>query len=383
MLAAANFATAAARLPLPQAFRKAIGVKIKEETELIEGEVVEIEIDRPASGAVAKTVRCRCCPRCYLGLAGCELAGWRDAGAHLASPGPRPCPPCCARLLEHSCPAAPNPGLVTPPWACAYGVQGKLTMKTTEMETIYDLGVKMIEAIQREKVGRVGWGGGLLQLKETAGQGPCIVHVPWPSGYPASLPHCCRRCHCRCCALATAAATCRGCVTITAAPAGHSGRRDCDRQGIRQGAAAGAGLRLQRAGTDASRLGAAASRFQQQQQQRFASVASCVSGRPSPARSAAACLTTLLPTLVRSPSWAARLRGHETTTQWVRLPLLLHLLPRCRCCCRHCNCRRCCRCCSCRCRHALFPLLPPPLPLPLLMPWPPPPPPSPLLLPWP
>lgn len=30
--------------------------------------------------------------------------------------------------------------------------QGKLTMKTTEMETIYDLGVKMIEAIQREKV---------------------------------------------------------------------------------------------------------------------------------------------------------------------------------------------------------------------------------------
>ncbi|PRW39102.1 ruvB-like 2 [Chlorella sorokiniana] len=69
---------------LTQAFRKAIGVKIKEETELIEGEVVEIEIDRPASGAVAKT--------------------------------------------------------------------GKLTMKTTEMETIYDLGVKMIEAIQREKV---------------------------------------------------------------------------------------------------------------------------------------------------------------------------------------------------------------------------------------
>ncbi len=40
-----------------QAFRKAIGVKIKEETELIEGEVVEIEIDRPASGQLAKTVR--------------------------------------------------------------------------------------------------------------------------------------------------------------------------------------------------------------------------------------------------------------------------------------------------------------------------------------
>lgn len=31
-------------------------------------------------------------------------------------------------------------------------VQGKLTMKTSEMETVYDLGAKMIEAIQREKV---------------------------------------------------------------------------------------------------------------------------------------------------------------------------------------------------------------------------------------
>ena len=70
---------------LTQAFRKAIGVRIKEETEIIEGEVVEIEIDRPAaSGAAAKT--------------------------------------------------------------------GKLTLKTTEMETIYDLGQKMIESIQKEKV---------------------------------------------------------------------------------------------------------------------------------------------------------------------------------------------------------------------------------------
>ena len=31
-------------------------------------------------------------------------------------------------------------------------MQGKLTMKTTEMETIYDLGVKMVEALQKEKV---------------------------------------------------------------------------------------------------------------------------------------------------------------------------------------------------------------------------------------
>ncbi|CAL5369356.1 unnamed protein product [Camellia sinensis] len=41
---------------LMQAFRKAIGVRIKEETEVIEGEVVEIQIDRPAvSGAASKT----------------------------------------------------------------------------------------------------------------------------------------------------------------------------------------------------------------------------------------------------------------------------------------------------------------------------------------
>ncbi|KAK2184260.1 hypothetical protein NP493_273g02000 [Ridgeia piscesae] len=69
---------------LTQAFRKSIGVRIKEETEIIEGEVVEIQIDRPASGTGAKV--------------------------------------------------------------------GKLTLKTTEMETIYDLGQKMIESLTKEKV---------------------------------------------------------------------------------------------------------------------------------------------------------------------------------------------------------------------------------------
>eukprot|EP00128_Syssomonas_multiformis_P000728 Colp12_sorted_trinity150504_noHs@6717 len=69
---------------LTQAFRRSIGVRIKEETELIEGEVVEIQIDRPASGTGAKV--------------------------------------------------------------------GKLTLKTTEMETIYDLGQKMIESLTKEKV---------------------------------------------------------------------------------------------------------------------------------------------------------------------------------------------------------------------------------------
>jgi len=69
---------------LTQSFRKSIGVRIKEESEMIEGEVVEIQIDRPATGTGAKI--------------------------------------------------------------------GKLTLKTTEMETIYDLGAKMIESFTKEKV---------------------------------------------------------------------------------------------------------------------------------------------------------------------------------------------------------------------------------------
>ncbi|KAL7636506.1 UNVERIFIED_CONTAM: hypothetical protein RMT77_013281 [Armadillidium vulgare] len=69
---------------LTQAFRRSIGVRIKEETEIIEGEVVEIQIDRPATGMGTKI--------------------------------------------------------------------GKLTLKTTEMETIYDLGNKLIESLTKEKV---------------------------------------------------------------------------------------------------------------------------------------------------------------------------------------------------------------------------------------
>lgn len=68
---------------LTQAFRKSIGVRIREEAEIIEGEVVEIEIDKSVQSG-AKT--------------------------------------------------------------------GKITLKTTEMETIYDLGQKMIEAISKEKI---------------------------------------------------------------------------------------------------------------------------------------------------------------------------------------------------------------------------------------
>lgn len=69
---------------LSQALRKSIGVRIKEETEIIEGEVVEIQIDRPASGTGQKV--------------------------------------------------------------------GKVTLKTTEMETNYDLGNKIIECFMKEKV---------------------------------------------------------------------------------------------------------------------------------------------------------------------------------------------------------------------------------------
>merc|ERR1711959_268810 len=42
---------------LTQAFRRSIGVRIKEEAEIIEGEVVEIQIDRPAAGAGSKLGR--------------------------------------------------------------------------------------------------------------------------------------------------------------------------------------------------------------------------------------------------------------------------------------------------------------------------------------
>ena len=69
---------------LTQAFRRSIGVRIKDETEIIEGEVVEIQIDRSVTGAGAQV--------------------------------------------------------------------GKITMKTTDMETIYDLGTKMIESLTKEKV---------------------------------------------------------------------------------------------------------------------------------------------------------------------------------------------------------------------------------------
>lgn len=69
---------------LTQAIRKSIGVRIKEESEIIEGEVVEFQVERPATGTGAKV--------------------------------------------------------------------GKLILKTTDMETVYDLGSKMIDSIMKEKI---------------------------------------------------------------------------------------------------------------------------------------------------------------------------------------------------------------------------------------
>merc|ERR1711988_688348 len=83
---------------LTQAFRRSIGVRIMEETEMIEGEVVEIQVDEPAASGGEKT--------------------------------------------------------------------GRLTLCTTEMETVYDLGPQMIESLQKEKVGA----GDVITIDKAAGR---------------------------------------------------------------------------------------------------------------------------------------------------------------------------------------------------------------------
>ena len=82
---------------LMQAFRKSIGVRIKEEAEIIEGEVVEVQIDRSLTGAT-KT--------------------------------------------------------------------GKIVIKTTDMETVYELGGKMIDALNREKV----TAGDVITIEKSSGR---------------------------------------------------------------------------------------------------------------------------------------------------------------------------------------------------------------------
>lgn len=111
---------------LTQAFRRSLGIRIKEFSEIIEGEVVEIVIDRPTSGI---------------------------------------------------------------------GKKGKLTMKTTDMETIYDLGTKLIDVIHKENIragdvisidkanGRiVKLGRSYARAKDYDAVGSEVKFVPCPEG---------------------------------------------------------------------------------------------------------------------------------------------------------------------------------------------------------
>ncbi|KAJ2896344.1 putative aaa family atpase-like protein [Zalerion maritima] len=82
---------------LTQAFRKSIGVRIKEESEIMEGEVVEIQIDRSVTGGAK---------------------------------------------------------------------QGKLNIKTTDMEAVYDMGAKMIDAMTKERV----MAGDIISIDKSSGK---------------------------------------------------------------------------------------------------------------------------------------------------------------------------------------------------------------------
>lgn len=147
--------------------------------------MTEIEINRSAAGQAAKTVG-----PMWVGLGGCMgLCARAHAHTHThihtmtCAHGP------AGQAHDedhgdgdHLQPPLPPPTLATLTHAhkhtMMYGLlQGKLTMKTTEMETIYDLGVKMIEAIQKEKVSAGAWvvcwrrGRGIKQLKRGGGEG--------------------------------------------------------------------------------------------------------------------------------------------------------------------------------------------------------------------
>eukprot|EP01069_Polyplicarium_translucidae_P004537 Polyplicarium_translucidae@DN2600_c0_g1_i8.p1 len=112
---------------LTQSFRRSMGVRIREESEVIEGEVVELEVDRPAKAGSAKV--------------------------------------------------------------------GKLTLKTTDMEAMYELGSKIIEAIESHNI----TAGDVVCVEKSAGRisklgrsfgrsrdydalGPNTRFVPCPEG---------------------------------------------------------------------------------------------------------------------------------------------------------------------------------------------------------
>ncbi|EAT90854.2 hypothetical protein SNOG_01205 [Parastagonospora nodorum SN15] len=98
---------------LTQAFRKSIGVRITEESEVIEGEVVEIQIDRSVTGVGMR-----------------QRVTWMEANRSQSNK------------------------------------QGKLTVKTTDMETIYDMGTKMIDAMTKEKV----MAGDIISIDKASGK---------------------------------------------------------------------------------------------------------------------------------------------------------------------------------------------------------------------
>lgn len=101
---------------LTQAFRKSIGVRIKEESEIIEGEVVEIQIDRSVTGVSG-------------------FSTWKESIA-----------------LDTDC--------------LQGNKQGKLTIKTTDMETIYDMGTKMIDSMTKERV----MAGDVISIDKSSGK---------------------------------------------------------------------------------------------------------------------------------------------------------------------------------------------------------------------
>ena len=100
---------------LTQAFRKAIGIRIKEESEMIEGEVVEIQIDRSVTGVQRQYIQNHC---------GHMLTSFQD------------------------------------------NKQGKLTIKTTDMETVYDMGKKMIDSMSKERVSA----GDVISIDKSSGK---------------------------------------------------------------------------------------------------------------------------------------------------------------------------------------------------------------------
>lgn len=91
---------------LTQAFRRSIGVRIKEEAEIIEGEVVEIQIDRSITGVSNLLLKIN--RHIFIIINFFQLIKGNKTG--------------------------------------------KITLKTTDMETIFELGHKMIDVLNKEKV---------------------------------------------------------------------------------------------------------------------------------------------------------------------------------------------------------------------------------------